>query len=335
MKKLRDQDADVLVGYNSPTAETPKHFDITGAFYYDDIAWAAPNPKEMSYVKRLSHIFSLQFWIFLLTSVLLWIVVVHYVQNATKFFELIFVIFQILLEHSVSKHLIKRRLFLRISLLAWMVAFLVLSTLFKNSILVILGTEKRYPRLTTVQDVLNSNLQITSYVNLSDLYINSENQAEYPFDFEKIEQCESVLGCVNKTAFQRNSVTTAPRIIVWYNWIPKYFITKHGEVLVRVSDDSIVPIHIHLIASKGYPLFPQINDILGRMRASGWFNHVYTQMRLKIKRATNPLVFDAGKIGLSKFNFVFLTWIIGLTVGAASFVAELLWFKQNIILKDK
>lgn len=321
---LKNLEADVLVGYNSLEEDTPKYFDISNAFYSDSLAWISPSPLEMTYWKRIYKMFSIKVWMVLATSALVWIFMVNLAHKNINLFELSFMVFQILLEHSVSKHQIKRKLSLRLMLLAWMTSFLVISTLFKNSLVIILGTEKRTAELFYLNDILyTSELKITSYINLSKLYVDLDNNKDYPLNFNEIQYCRSVLRCVNRTAFERNVVTTAPKSIVRYNWIPKYYINNEGKVLITVSREVIRPFFIHLIFSKGYPLFPQINAITMRMYETGWLDHLYNEMRIQIKRATTLLVFDAQKIGMSRFNFVFIMWSFGLCISALVFISEI------------
>lgn len=313
-------EADLLIGYNSPTEITFRHFDVSELYYYDVLTWVYPNAQKMSHWKRIFHIFSGELWFFLLFAIIIWISLVYYIETGICLHQLFFVVYQVLFENAVSKSLFRNRRALKLLFSAWIMAFLIISTMFKNSLLIILGTGKKLPEFLTIQDLLKLNFNISSHSDLSTFYIDNMTPIT---DIYQIENCSSVLVCVNRTAFEKNSITTAPRSILWYNWIPKHFITDYGEVLVKASSTTIKPIYINIIFRKGYPLYEQINDILAKLRDHGWFDHVYLEMRIRIKRATNHLVFEAEKLGLSKFGFVFILWGIGLSMAVIVFMFEL------------
>lgn len=316
---LKKGEADLLIGYNSPTKITYKHFDVSDMYYYDVFTWVYPNVQMMSHWKRMFHIFSGELWFFLLFAIIIWISLVYYVEKEICLCQLFFVVYQVLFENAVSKSLFTNRRALKLLFSAWIMAFMIISTTFKNSLLVILGTEKKLPEFLTIQDLLNVKFNIISHEDLSTVYIDNTPIR----DIYHIGNCSSVMVCVNRTAFEKNSITMSPRSVLWYNWIPKYYITDYGEVLVKVSSTTVQQIYVNMILRKGYPLYGQINDILVKLRDTGWFNYLYLQMRIRIKMATNRLVFEAKKIGMRKFGFVFILWGLGLIMAAIVFIFEI------------
>lgn len=237
--------------------------------------------------------------------------------------KLLLAMFQILVE-SPTVEAETKITYKRITLASWFLSFMIMSTIFKNCLLIITETIRKEPAIDTLTDIIESKLPIYPTLNLS-LYYHSEREIKN-FDSITIQRCHNYLECLDDIAKNQKSITTGGREILRYYTVPKYFI-NNGELLVHIADEAIYSFHISFLFSRGHPLYDQCSKIISYSLASGWFVNVFARLKYELFLKTYQKYRISSKtFTLKDFKDISILWFSGVLIACLALLGEHVWY---------
>lgn len=272
--------------------------------------------------KRLLKIFPFNFWIIFSILMTIQTAVAKIFLNIRQE-KLMLAMFQILVE-SPTVEAETKITYKRITLASWFLSFMIMSTIFKNGLLIITETIRKEPAIETLTDIIQSKLPIYPTLNLS-FYYHSEKEIK-DFDSITIRRCQNYLDCLSDIAKNQNSITTGGREILRYYTVPKYFI-NNGELLVHIADEAIYSFHISFLFSRGHPLYVQCSKIISYSLASGWFVNVFSRLRYEFFLKTYQKYRISSKtFTLNDFKDISILWFSGVLIACLALIGEHVWY---------
>ncbi|KAF7277947.1 hypothetical protein GWI33_009063 [Rhynchophorus ferrugineus] len=319
--KLRKNELDVYGGFfNIRLHDDVTAYDLTPTYIMEKILWATSASRKTPTWLRVYRIFHGNVYVSLIGTIFVSSIILKLLLDVDilDWIELYLMAFmeQPILGKAVREHL-------RLPLIAYLWAIMIISSLFKNSLIIITASTIREQQVNTIDDILNFNLKLISGMNLSVIFESVGYQ-------RPIQGCE-YSQCMKEAAFGRDIATTVAEKMSKLYQIPLNFKNENGESVIHLCKDTVIFIKpIHMIFSKGYPLYNQICDIILRMIENGWMNRIMDQLETASKMKSFKINTDNKNISLNSLYFVFVLWGCGLAVACLVFIASLCDCHQSV-----
>ncbi|KAL1498075.1 hypothetical protein ABEB36_008932 [Hypothenemus hampei] len=330
-KLLHSHDADIFGGHITILPSDVLDSDITPPYLYDSIRFVTPKPKEMSFWIRSFTIFPDSFWILLVLTIAISSVLTNLLYNIS-YQDKLFAFIEILVEHPVclgNTQLLSKRIFF----MSWFFFSMVISTLFRNSLIIINATSKKTNAINTLDDVANSKLPIYKTFDLKSYYITREEQEK--IQYVSMKQCTNLALCFRNVAFNQNSITIGGADILNNYVIPLYFV-ENGETLLHIADEMIYGFHIHLLFSKGHPLFEQCSTIIISTLSNGWFVKEYKKMKYELSlKLYQKYPIKSKILSMNELSNTFHLWFFGLLLAFSVLSLEIICYYGLVTFKKK
>lgn len=289
-------------------------FDATFSFLRDGLFWLVPRAMKLSGYKKLALVLSFEAYLILLVTMIV-IPVIGRLLFKNHVVDYFFELYQTLLEVALPRPL-TRKLYLHI-----VIPFLVLSTVFKGSLIHKLSIDHYGYQISSLEDIVASNLTISIDHDIAQYFKNDNPLDRYVY--KNYEYCAKPRNCINKTAFEGNMVTVDIQRTYEYLLASSY-IDSDGKPLSYLFSTPIFPLYIHWYFVKGFPIFPQINVILLRLKSSGIIHHLCEKATFKARVDLNRKVrITSNKLGLKEMRPLFVLISLGHIFGLIVFFIEL------------
>ncbi|KAJ3645388.1 hypothetical protein Zmor_023051 [Zophobas morio] len=313
--ELQRREGDMAVGVFHSKFDEHLDFDMSYSYMEDSTRWLVPKAKILPYWKRLSLIFAKEVYLSVIFSIFLMVVVYRLFHNASYSSSWI-MLYQILLELSLKQLPFN----FRSVTMAWIASCLILSTMFKSKLIDIMSKDSYEHQISTLSDIVDSKLEIVIDHDIAKFYQNNTNAIEEQIK-NNYRYCINPRICITRTAFIQDCVTVDFKRTNEY-FLPQY-IDSEGDVLFYLFKTPIFLVHIHLFFVKGYPIFPQIDEFLIRMRASGIIQHLYDNASHNARLAlSKKSTFKVEVLGLEQLQVAFVIWSLGVGFSVLVFVVE-------------
>lgn len=283
---LKNHQFDVKVGAIYLKDREVEDFDISYAYFQDGIYWAVPKTATIEQWRRIALVFSFSSWILFWISSIMYSCVYYLILKIStkKTFDssILYYLFGVLMEHSS-----KISVFLKLKklLVFWILYCLLISTAFKSQMMNIQSGVDYYYQAATLQDIVDSKFYINMPPGYANLYDNKNNLLE-KYIYDNNIECLDLLICLRRVAMNQNTASAA--IGRYTRYVMPKLLDDNGQSLIYISKEKVFSMSIHMIFSKGFPIFAQINCLLLRMEANGMIDHTYEHMDHVLKmRQTN------------------------------------------------
>ncbi|RZC34972.1 hypothetical protein BDFB_001395 [Asbolus verrucosus] len=304
-----------------------EHIDLDTSYAYlqDGFFWVVPKGQIIDQWKRIVLAFGFITWIafllsFLFFSGIYWIYMYFFQMGFSS--NIFFYFFGILIESTVN---IPQKYQIRGLLVTWIFYCLIISTAFKSQMMNLLSGIDYEHQIDSLEEIIESPLRI----NMPQGYANLYDNEEYPLEryvYENNIRCDDILKCLQRTAKKRDTASTA--IGRYIDFMRPQFLDKNGRSMIHVLNEKVYPMSIHMIFSKGYPIFGQIDHLLLIMEANGITDFLYDRithiLNLRYMTKTGPVKYAlVNDVKTMVLPFVILGF--GQVLGFVVFCLELLW----------
>ncbi|KAF7277948.1 hypothetical protein GWI33_009064 [Rhynchophorus ferrugineus] len=297
-EKLQNYEIDIFGGFFTLRLEdTALDYDITPAYLIEKIIWLAPNSPVKPAWLRVVDIFNRHFYFWLFVTLVGSCVLAKLVFDVGEL-TWMGMLTKIVLEHPILKQRALERLSMKINVTGWVLAMMTTSAIFKNSLIIITASTMRLPQIETMEDILQSGLKIMSGLNLSQYY-----------DDLQYEYCNH-MDCIKRTAFQKDAVVPSMEISTTLYYIPLYFTNSDGQSIIHVTKEVLFTKTVHMIFTKGHPLFRQCQRIILQSVQNGWFVKTMNDLKTSVKVRKFELHRER-KISFENVAFIFICWGCG------------------------
>lgn len=302
-------------------------FDVSHAYLQDSFFWVVPKARILEQWQRIIYVFRYKIWIsFCCSLVLFSVVYITWLRfrkvPCSSIIPLY--LFGVLVEYPAS---VPQKYIIRGLFGTWIFYCLIISTAFKSQMMNILSGVAYAKELATLQEIVDSDL----IISLPQEYANLYDCDGFPLDkyvYEHNVRCDDYLECPRRTATKRDTASIAMGRYIDY--LMPQFLDDYGRQMVTVLQEQVYPMSIHMIVSKGFPIFEQMNDLLMLLEANGIVEYNYDYMAdiskarvmTKMRLAQEDIVNDLEAMALP---FVLLGY--GYTTSAILLCLELLWSK--------
>lgn len=212
----------------------------------------------------------------------------------------------------------------RFLIMTWVIFCLNLNTIYQTSLISVLSSRTYEQKLTTVEDLINSNLDI--YILSTDKkFFREDSSTITKIVKSKSKECNDMEECLAEVAFKKDAAMLTPR--TYYRYISNKYIADDGHALVFCFRENMVSYQIEMLMRKGFVLRNRINEILDRIISSGlipmWTKETFREGFIEksgVKKLSNAMT-------LSQILFVFYIYGIAMLVSVFVFIGELLVYK--------
>lgn len=326
---LLTHEVDIAVG--AYFLKNHEHFDFEVSYPYlqDSFFWVVPKGRELQKWQRIILAFSFETWMaftasFVIFSVLYLMQLNFFrMQVSSKIF---LYLFRILIEHPAE---IPRKYTVRGLLGTWIFYCLIISTAFKSQIINLLSGVSYQADIASLKEIVESDLIINLPSSYANLYEFDEDPIE-KYIFDHNIKCVKIFDCLKRTAEQRDTASIAiGRYIDYYS---PYFLNEHGHRTVHVMAERVCLMSIHMMISKGFPMFEQINSLIMLLEANGIvdYNYQYMDNIFKISYFYQLRLTEKTDVNdLKTIALPFILWCFGQCVAVFVLILEFIWFKLN------
>lgn len=301
----------MVVGAFHNKFEEHLDFDTTFTFMRDGLFWLVPRAKKISGYRKLALVLDFKVYLMLLATMVVVPVVCRllYKKNILGYF---FPLYQILLEVALPKSPRRSLVYFHI-----IIPFLIISTAFKGSLIHVLSVDHYDYQISTFKDIVESNLTISLNSEISDYFKNNREI------YERYKYCAIPRECINRTAFERDVATVELQRTYELN-LPLFYIDSNGKPLLYLFNTPIFPLHVHWRFVKGFPIYPQIDDILIRLKSSGIIHHLCDKSSFKARVDLSRKVGMASHtLGMKEMHMLFVMTCFGQLLAIIVFFIEL------------
>lgn len=313
---LQGRKGDMVVGAFHHKSEEEQDFDMTFSYMEDGVFWVVPKAKIVPLWKRFTLIFTITVYLTILSSFFLIVMVCHAFYRQ-PFLPCLLMLYQILLECSVPK--IPK--YFRAVVFILIPSCLVISTIFKSKLMVVMSKNSYDHQIDSLSDIVHSSLLINIDDFIASFYRDYSNSDEEHI-WKNYVQCGNHSVCVERTAERQDSVTCSFQRSHEYS--SHNYVDSTGYPLLHLTKILIFPLQIRLFFVKGYPLFLQIDELLLRIRSSGFVQYQYDKVAYNIQVALSKKkgTFSAEILGLEQLYVIFFVWWIGILISIFVFLME-------------
>lgn len=329
LKDMKSGKIDGGIGLFRQMMYAEHDFETSYAFTQETVLWTLPLILISNW-QRVLLILSVHVWVVVLALFLL-ISLLSYLLHKIKledhqrsFFNCVVDTYKMSLGMSIgTAHSLPSMLLEN----GWRIGILIITSLFTSKLIIVLTEDSHQKKLETVEEVVNSDLKIGLFDGLQYIFENSE----YPIEtkiYENFIPCPSGPSCVNRTAFQQDMANSRG---LWTTEIiiPQYYLDEEGKPIIYFMRNH--PINRYLISwlfSKGFPLFPQIDNLLLRLDAHGIISKGYDDVEYLIRLIESSAMNKRNSmytrpIQTHQLFALFVIYFIGLGLSTVVFVFEL------------
>ncbi|XP_044253132.1 uncharacterized protein LOC123004083 [Tribolium madens] len=325
---LLTHDIDITVGGFYLKNSEIYDFDVSYEYLQDSLFWVVPKARELQKWQRIIVAFSFDTWTAFLASFFLYnlIYVLHLHLSQLKVSTTIFFhLFSILIEQPTK---IRVKYTVRALVLTWIFYCLIISTAFKSQIINLLSGVTYESDITTLQEIVDSELVISLPVGYANMYDHGDPLEKYIYDHNV--PCPKTYDCLQRTATKRDTASIAMGRYIAYH--SPYFLNEHGHSTIHVMSERVCVTPIHMIISKGFPMFEHINSLILLLQANGIIDYNYDYMDNIFKSAYFSQLRLSEKVELNDVETMALPFVLllfGLFFSLFVLLLELIWSKLS------
>ncbi|KAJ9594596.1 hypothetical protein L9F63_027421 [Diploptera punctata] len=149
---------------------------------------------------------------------------------------------------------------LRIIFFFWIAYCLVISSIYKSSLISFMTEPRLEASIETFHQLLESRLPLGYTVGLAE-YFESRIQSSLVY-------CSDINWCLTYVAHHNNMSLVSDEWYVKY-LIPIHFLDGNGISLLEILDEYVISYHVVMILSKGHVLLDRFNIIISRITEGG------------------------------------------------------------------
>ncbi|CAG9769919.1 unnamed protein product [Ceutorhynchus assimilis] len=300
-------------GFHPSVNDMYKDFQYSIVYFVDTLNLISPKAKIKPIGRRVLQMYS---WELIVVSAMVFILLLFFIKYFYKtpsVFIIIFWFYQLLLDEAINN--IEKKCSFRFLLSFVLMAYLISSTAFKNTLTQIYFSKEYEPEIHSYQDVIESGLTVyTRYLNATE---DVEELAE------RLELCRDFGECLLRIAHKRDHLMFFQRIPVVYN-TPRYFTNNDtGESLLHIGA-SFQQIPYQIYFRKNFPAFENINELLLRTFDTG----ILRAEARRLRSHYDYWIFSPAQkissqvLNFTQLKFVFVIWLIGIILATLTLCVE-------------
>ncbi|KAL3280072.1 hypothetical protein HHI36_017579 [Cryptolaemus montrouzieri] len=296
-------------------------FDFTVFYITDYLSWYVPSPLLVSNWKYAVEIFSIQVWVFLLSTWIITAIFWYVVKIATDK--------QRNLLHLTTKFCLLLKLFVeqnvRLRSRNFTEVLLFIIIIFENFIINVIY-KCRFPYylsglyyiddIKTIEDAMKQNLKI-GYLTLWTSYLNHNEQLK-EYVKTNYQQCDRGYHCLHRSAFDRDIAVLRANHKAAY--ISHRYITEDGRSLIRKLDGAIIIVSFAAIFSPGHPMFDSVKRQILNLLSHGFVQRIiskYVVINTAIEKTS-----VSHNLTVYHLKLLFILWAIGIICSILALVCE-------------
>lgn len=335
---LYEMKAELLIGMILANESYVEDFENTYPHSEVDLAFHVPTPLMVEGWKNFIIIFSNKLWFSfggaMVSCIFAWWFIGKNQETSEGFDKIENCAFKVwCVMFSTFSNQPKNGL-IRLIYIVWtLYSFVIISTY--TSVLMSFLTRPSYEKeIATTTDMVNSNLKYGGLYAIRYVF-NEPGNKVYLTLYKRFMNCALAMGCTNRTAFRRDfGVIKNVRQVNYY--VPLVYTDSNGRPKIKRVKDTIVPQDIWLNTVKGFLYMDRFNEVILKLRESGFIFKWDYEATSTWKRSTEvpPSVIP---LSLTHLKFGFFCLLIGLFVALLIFFNEIGVFKwaKNWFSKGK
>lgn len=289
-------------------------------------------PKRMIIKEKLMLNYDL--WLTLVVSYVLISLLLYFSNVEMNLPNVYLLTFRTLLGNSTSR--IPKKFFGRFIFLLWSISTWILMIDIQSYLMYFLTHERAVREIDNLNELSRSNLKIGMYIHLSETfrtgYLNYEKLI-----YEKHVHCNVNDECLKSMVDYSKIAIVRPLRTIQYE-ISSQYLDKNGVPLLQIIEQTIVLRYINICLPKYYPLYEGVNQLLDRIKSSGFVNYWgewylnYVNI-IHNKHVSKTITFSSKALNFRHFDGVFKLLMYGLSCGTIAFLMELFIHKYFDRLK--
>lgn len=325
---LEKLQTDIVIGMCPGNYTLLWDFDVTQPYLADRLVWIVPRAGLMPHWSKIVHVYPFIVWtlsiILVVTLPVIWSRVskiLRIVENGSFESWAICQLRTYSMFLGVSVPQTPKSTTLRILFSIWTVANLILITIYQSKLISALTNPEYEHQISNPDELLASKLEIGFNLNL--FYFFDEKYDEDKKVIQKAKLCDLTLGCLNRTAFQKDFAVAKSFLSVYYLQLKSYH-QPDGSSLFYIFKSSLFVHYVHTIIVKGHPIFDKFNQVTIRLIEAGfyqyWLEKILTE---SIKKNSNGDNDETNVLSLHEMEPAFYFLLFGLGLALTVFILEL------------
>lgn len=293
--------------------------DFDGSFNYliEKGIWHAPVAEPIEEWENMIYVFPKDLWIYFGSTFIILGTIWIYIEY--KFFnhdpiDLSFDLFGIFLEDCPPSLNYLQKSFR----ILWVFFSLIMVTAFQAQLISILTEPVYESQVKTLEEGVKRGFTFGFLPVLSNV-LRADNTTISKEMLKKSTFCDIGMGCINRIIKQRDLIVARPERSTSYA-LETMYKESGGSALVYRLNNYVFIYGIHMLFTKGYPLFEKVNDILGILVQSG-IVYKYDN-EYKLDRDEDEFEEDLVILSLEQLAIPFILLIIGYILSIFVFIYE-------------
>ncbi|KAK4872320.1 hypothetical protein RN001_014349 [Aquatica leii] len=294
----------------------------------DDFIWVVPTPKRIPSLEVLKIVFKKSVWIgilasYVLTSIVWWVFLKWYGGGTSELSSVLMMVYSLTLFGSIKQT--PAFLTLKLIFITYIVYSIHIQTAFTSNLINILTVPQYEKRISTLEELSNSNVSIHIPIPLYNIYF-SNNRSNYSL-YTKIRNKLSI-----NTNFFLNSSYRQGKHDVCY-----FFKKAEGELeqiaINRkhfvITDNALTSNYqVVLSAIYGSYILKTVDLVMNMLIESGIYGKIVQNIEMQRKHNVETVfkheTEDKIVLTVNHLIFVFLLWITGATIAVLIFLTEII-----------
>lgn len=328
---IQQNEAHIGLGMFQMEHNSSQDFDLSFPYLIDNLIFVIPRKDLLKDV----FILDVYVWVLILffygVICVLWYKLSYYTgENAyfRSFSTILLLTFRILLGSSLGK--IPRKLAGRLLFLFWCTSTWILCIEIQSYLFYFLTHDRHQKEINSIYELADSDLDVGLYVHLQETFRDSQGDTERKI-YEKIVECNLDEFCINRVVLHKDMAVVRPKRTITYE-IPSFYLDFNGNPLIQPIEESIMMRYVNICFKKGIPMFLQVDDLLQRIKSSGFVVHwdkMYINYinRIHFRNVIKNINFNSKALTIVHLGGVFCLFLIGLIISLICLGLEILIYK--------
>lgn len=289
--KLKDKEADIVVGGIYPDNEVHQDFDSSISYLQDSYTWVVPRAKEMPKWRALTIIFESNIWLATFVIYFLCMGMWYILGNLSKEPQyqktLIHCALNILyMNIGGSAYSRPRFQTLRVLFIFFNLYSIILITAYQTKLITVLTEPSYETQLDSVEELLESGLQFGGLGELRGLFEANNDTLDRLID-ERYISLENMDQALHKVIIDGNFSMLSSRLYLKYVSATKSeYNNRNGEPAYHSFTQNVLSIPLEITTFRGFPFIERINKKIALLKASGLFSKWVEDSSTEFKRKT-------------------------------------------------
>ncbi|CAH1105963.1 unnamed protein product [Psylliodes chrysocephalus] len=287
-KEFKTRNYDMYVSKISDRVDGDLETQNTFGLVQDKLVFIAPNlVKYNRWVIFTEEYSRLVWWVLCGSFVLLYasFYFISYLFKDRNVGSILYILLSVLFEGSAIIH--GKRLSFKVLFLNYLLFSLIITTVYKSKMFDLMIADNSFQLINSRADILTSSFKIAfPDPAIIEMFKVSTDPIELGISKANLVYClRDYLECVNKTAFDKNLITSRlVRQLQYY--IPIYYLDKDGKSMLNILENEYFDIMYFVTVFRlGHPIFTVFNKKLMYLYETGFVKYISDNFERKYKKA--------------------------------------------------